>query len=37
MLLYQVLAYTKHGTIQKCHTKTINLKYLDQPEMQNLN
>ena len=37
MLLYQMLLYTKHGKIQKSHSKTLNLKYLDQHGMKNLN
>ena len=27
MLLYQILAFTIYGKIQKSHTKFINLKY----------
>ena len=27
MLLYQVLAFTMHGKIQKSHTKIVNLKH----------
>ena len=27
MMLYQIIAYAIHGQMQKCHTKTINLKY----------
>ena len=27
MLLYQILAYTIHRNILKCHTKAINVKY----------
>ena len=37
MLLYQILAYTVHGKIQKCRSKTINLKYQHQDGMKNLN
>ena len=37
MLLYQILAYTIHGKIQKSHTKIINLKYQLQLRMINLN
>ena len=34
---YQILAFTSHWQIQKNHTKTINLKYLGQRRMKNLN
>ena len=37
MLLYQILAYTIHGKIQKSHTKKIKLKYQLQRGMINLN
>ena len=37
MLLYQILSYTIHGKIQKSHAVTINLKYLSQRGMNNLN
>ena len=37
MLLYQILAFTIHGKIQKLHTKTISLKYLLQHEIINWN
>ena len=37
MLLYQILAYTIHGKIQKNDTKTINLKYQLLHGMRNLN
>ena len=36
ILLYQILACTIHEKIQKCHTKTINLKYQVQCEMKDL-
>ena len=34
MLFHQILAYTRH---EKSHTTTINLKYLGQLRMKNLN
>ena len=37
MLLYEILAFTKHGKILKSHEKIINLKYHLQREMINLN
>ena len=37
MLLYQILGSTTHGKIQKCHTKTKNLKYQVQRGMKNWN
>ena len=33
----QILAFTIHGKIKKIHTKTINLKYLLQHGITNLN
>ena len=35
--VYQILAFTAHGKIQKSHTKTINLNYLGQRGMDILN
>ena len=37
MLLYQTLAFTKHGKILKSHTKIIKLKYQFQHGMKILN
>ena len=37
MLLYQTLAFTIYGKIQKSHTKIISLKYQLQHGMKNLN
>ena len=37
MLLYQTLAFTKHGKILKSHTKIIKLKYQFQYGMKILN
>ena len=37
MLLYQILAFTIHGEIQKAHTKIINSKYQLQYGTKNLN
>ena len=37
MLLYQILAFTIHGEIQKTHTKIINSKYQLQYGTKNLN
>ena len=37
MLLYQLLACTTHGKIQKSHKNTVNLKYQLRGEMKNLN
>ena len=37
MLLYQTLAFTVHGKIQKSHTKIINLKYQVRHRMKSLN
>ena len=37
MLLYQTLAFTKHGKILKSHTNIINLKYQPQHGMKSLN
>ena len=37
MLLYQMVAYTKHGKIEQSHGKTTNLKYQLQREMNYLN
>ena len=37
MLVYQILAFTKHEKLQKSHTKTINLKYQLPSGMKNLN
>ena len=36
-MLYQILAYTTDGKSLKNHIKAINLKYLDQHGMKNLN
>ena len=36
MFLYQILVCTIHGKILKSQTKTINLKYHLQHEMENL-
>ena len=36
-LLYQILAYTIHGKMQKSTINTINLKYLGQRGIKNLN
>ena len=36
MLLYQILAFTVRGKIQKCHTKIINSKYQLLHGMKNL-
>ena len=37
MLLYQTLAFTIHGKIQKSHAKIINLKYQFRHGMKSLN
>ena len=37
MLLYQTIAFTIHGKIQKSHTKIINSKYELRHGMKNLN
>ena len=37
MLLYQTLAFTIHGKIQKSHAKIINLKYQLRHGMKSLN
>ena len=37
MLIYQILAFTTHGEIQKSHTKIINLEYQLQHGMKSLN
>ena len=37
MLLYQTLAFTIYGKIQKSHTKIISLTYQLQHGMKNLN
>ena len=37
MLLYQTLAFTINGKIEKSHTKTINSKSQLQPGMESLN
>ena len=37
ILLYQILVFTMHGKILKSHVRTINLKYLLQHGMKNLN
>ena len=37
MSLYQTLAFTIHGKIQKIHTKIMNLKYQLRHEIKSLN
>ena len=37
MLLYQMLAHTKHGKILKGYTKTMNLKYQLRRGIKSLN
>ena len=37
MLLYQILAFTIHGKIEKSHIRKINLKYQLQHGLKNLN
>ena len=36
-MLYQVLAFTKHGKISKSHTKIIHLKYQLRHETKSVN
>ena len=37
VLLYQILVFTIHGETQKAHTRVMNLKYLLQHGVMNLN
>ena len=37
VLLYQILVFTIHGKTKKAHAITINLEYLLQHEVMNLN
>ena len=36
-MLYQISVSNTHGEVQESHTKKINLKYLDQHGIKNLN
>ena len=37
MLLYQILAFTMHGKVQKSHTQIINIKYQLRHGMKSFN